>query len=114
MSFLKFFLSRDMLGHPITINYMGEDTYKTKMGASLSIVVQVMVLIFLTMKIIALIEMSDPQTSIQERPIYESELDEYGAINLNEQRFNLGVYFQDPIDSQYIQIPPEVGRIVQI
>ena len=58
-----------------------------------------MVLIFLTMKMIALIEMSDPQTSIQERPIYESELNDYDAINLNENRFNLGVYFQDPNDA---------------
>ena len=95
MGFLKFFLARDMLGHPITINYKGEDTYKTKIGAFLSIGVQVMVLIFLTMKMIALIDMSDPYISIQDRPIYKEEVIDFKDINLDEHRFNFGVYFLD-------------------
>ena len=41
------FMSRDRLGHPITVNYKGEDTHKTKIGAFFSIGIQVMVTIFL-------------------------------------------------------------------
>ena len=84
MGFLKFFLARDMLGHPITINYKGEDTYKTNIGAFLSIGVQVMVLIFLAMKVIALIEMSDPNILIQDRPIYKEEVNDFGHISLDD------------------------------
>ena len=84
MGFLKFILARDVLGHPITINYKGEDTYKTKIGAFLSIGVQVMVLIFLAMKVIALIEMSDPNILIQDRPIYKEEVNDFGDISLDD------------------------------
>ena len=84
MGFLKFILARDVLGHPITINYKGEDTYKTKVGAFLSIGVQVMVLIFLAMKVIALIDMSDPNILIQDRPIYKEEVNDFGHISLDD------------------------------
>ena len=32
-------LSRDTLGHPMSVNYKGSDSYQTKLGAFLSIVV---------------------------------------------------------------------------
>ena len=37
MGFKDFLLSRDMLGHPISINYKGEGTHNTKLGAFVSI-----------------------------------------------------------------------------
>ena len=37
MKLLDLFLSRDILGHPISVNYQGEDTHRTKIGAFISI-----------------------------------------------------------------------------
>lgn len=45
MGLTSLLLSRDMLGHNISINYKGESTYNTKFGAFLSIGIQVLVLI---------------------------------------------------------------------
>ena len=86
-------MSRDRLGHPISVNYKGEDTHKTKIGAFLSIGIQVMVVIFMIQRIIALVEMTDPTIVNQTRPIYEEEAEEFGQLELEDYHFNFGVFF---------------------
>ena len=40
MKFLSSFLmSRDVLGHPVSVNYKGSDAFQTKLGAFISIAV---------------------------------------------------------------------------
>ena len=55
--------------------------------------------------------MNDPSIQNLERPIYEEESEEFGTINLDENRFNIGVYFNDA-DNKSMLIPANVGRIV--
>lgn len=43
-SFEKFFTERDIFGQPITVQYKGSDTYKTKLGTVCTIAVTVLVL----------------------------------------------------------------------
>ena len=105
-------MSRDRLGHPISVNYKGEDTHKTKIGALLSIGIQVMVIIFLIQRTIALVEMSDPTIVNQTRPIYEAEAEEFGQLELEDYHFNFGVFFTDR-HGDPLEIPPEVGRVIQ-
>ena len=45
MGLMNFFLSRDLLGHQISVNYKGEGTFNTKLGAFLSLGILVLVLI---------------------------------------------------------------------
>ena len=45
------------------------------------------------MRIIALVEMSDPSITTQTRPIYEYEAEEFGQLELEKYRFNFGVFF---------------------
>ena len=112
MGFMSLFLSRDMLGHPLTINYKGDTNFNTKLGAFLSIGIQVMVLYILIDLTIDMIQMNDPSILSYKRPLYEEEVDEFGEINLEEYRFNFGVYFTsgpNPID-----VPAEIGRVVSV
>ena len=37
--FSKFMTSFDLFGHPITVHYAGDDKYKTRLGAFMSIAV---------------------------------------------------------------------------
>ena len=85
MKFLSSFLmSRDVLGHPLSVNYKGSDTFQTKLGAFISISVQALVLTQLILKLLDLIEMNDPSILAYERPIYQDELDDLGVVNLKE------------------------------
>ena len=55
--------------------------------------------------------MNDPSIQNLERPIYEEESEEFGNINLDENKFNIGVFFVDT-DNETMLIPENVGRVV--
>ena len=38
-SFLAFLRSKDIFGHPIQVNYLGDQTYKTNLGAVCTLVI---------------------------------------------------------------------------
>ena len=82
MGFSSFILRRDLLGHPVSINYKGESSYNTYFGSFLSIVIYALVLVQLVQRIIDLINMSDPNITIIERPVYEEESVNFGQLNL--------------------------------
>ena len=44
--FIKFFVSLDSFGEPVTLNYRGSSTFKTAIGAFLSIGLSVFILTF--------------------------------------------------------------------
>ena len=70
----KLCMSRDMLGHPISVKYKGEDNYKTKVGAFVSIAIQVIVLVYLVQKTIELVTMSDPTIKNLSRALLYEEV----------------------------------------
>lgn len=41
----QFLVDQDIFGHPITVNYRGSDTYKTRLGAFCTLATLVLVLI---------------------------------------------------------------------
>ena len=69
MKFRSILMSRDLLGHPLSVNYKGSEAFPTKLGAFISIGIQGLVLVFLALRLIALIEMADPNIISYERPI---------------------------------------------
>ena len=56
--------------------------------------------------------MSDPTITNQTRPIYEHEAEEFGQLELEDYRFNFGVFFRDRFGNS-VDIPEGVGRIIQ-
>ena len=89
--FKEFFLGRDILGHSISINYRGNTSYNTYLGALLTIGVQMLVLVQLVQKSIDLYSMEDPNVTIMSRPIYEEESNQ--LYNFKDHRFDVGVAF---------------------
>ena len=53
--FLKFLQSQDVFGEPVTLNYNGDSTYKTCLGAIATLMLKVFILIFATTEIIGLV-----------------------------------------------------------
>ena len=41
---VNFLVERDIYGQPITVNYMGSDTFKTRMGAFFTLLTYVLIL----------------------------------------------------------------------
>ena len=72
-----------------------------------------MVLFTLVDKAIALIVMSDPTIQSYTRPLYEEEIAQKGYLNLDEYRFNFGVYISSENDTKgNVEIPEGIGRVV--
>ena len=72
-------------------------------------------LYFLIQKSIELVRMDDPSVQSFRRPMYESEPDELGELNLHEQRFDMGIYFQKGVrvTGDLLDVPLSVGRVMQ-
>ena len=92
--FKEFFLGRDILGHSISINYRGNTSYNTYLGALLTIGVQMLVLVQLVQKSIDLYSMEDPNVTIMSRPIYEEESSQ--VYNFKDHKFDVGVAIVPP------------------
>ena len=92
-SFVGFLLKRDYLGHPVTLNYKGLSDHPTLLGATLTIMIKVMVLVYLVQESIVLINMNDPKVQVYERPLYESEIeDDLGTMTFDDFHYNFGIY----------------------
>ena len=55
-----FFVSFDSFGEPISVNYKGETSYKTGVGALFSLVIKSFLLIYATQKILTLFNYEEP------------------------------------------------------
>ena len=60
-SLSTFIKKQDVHGHPIMVNYLGSDSYKTRLGGFLSIVTQVLLLFYFVQQTIDLFMMDDPE-----------------------------------------------------
>ena len=108
-----FFLSRDQLGYNPTLKYKGSDTHHSKVGAFISIGIQVMTATYLILRIISLVAMTDPTITVYQRPVYLSESEGFQDISLNDYHMNIGVAISGK-DGGPLTIPPSVGRMMTI
>ena len=60
-----FIVSFDIFGHPVGVNYKGEDTFKTRVGAFCTIAMYVLTVLSLTSLITAFADNSKLETSTQ-------------------------------------------------
>lgn len=59
-NFFIYLKSYDVFGEPIGLNYDGDSTFKTLLGAFVTILIKIFLLVFATSQIIALIGYKDP------------------------------------------------------
>ena len=60
-TFSKFFVSIDDYGEPVGVSYKGEGSYKTALGALLTLGMRVLMLLFTGIGLIGLANFEDPQ-----------------------------------------------------
>ena len=115
MGLSSWLLAKDHLGTDISITYKGSDKFNTYVGSIVSLCIYGLVLVQLFEKLVGLFGMTDPSITILSRPIYEAENEEFGVVNLNDYRFNFGVYFKTrnpDVEGGALQIPSSIGRVV--
>ena len=60
-SFLKYFISTDAYGEPVQVKYKGDTSYKTELGAFITLAVRILILTFIAIGVIGLVGYEDPQ-----------------------------------------------------
>ena len=58
---MAFVTSFDAFGEPVSINYKGDSTYKTCLGALFTICLKSFVLVFALTQLVALFQFKDPE-----------------------------------------------------
>ena len=79
-SFLKHFISIDDYGEPVSVSYKGDSTYKTPVGAVLTLGMRLLMLIFTIYGVLKLTDFQDPQ--ITQYTVFDNRSD--------GREFNLG------------------------
>ena len=114
-SFSEFLKGQDVFGHPVTINYRGEDAYNTAWGAFLTIVQKVFFLVIAVMGVLDLLAHKDP--NIVQYTIYDKRNDD-SELNLAENKGGfifaigneLGFYpYQRYLDVQIVAVENKNG-----
>lgn len=78
------FLSMDMYGHPVSVNFRGDQNYSTMYGSCMSILVTILIVTFTALKMKQFGWREYPEFS--KNSAYKS-LDDYGEMYANEIRF---------------------------
>ena len=85
-SLKAFVTSLDAFGEPISINYKGDSTYKTCLGAIFTIGLKSFVLFYALAQLVALFQFKDPE--ITQYDVYEPRTEDV-EFNLHEGRAEL-------------------------
>ena len=116
-NFLGNLKSRDKFGHSLEVNYKGERSFKTFLGAVITTLIQFLVLTFFLLKIIALVTMSNPNITSYERPMYLEEVTDFDKMYFKDYDFNMGFAIKRELGegegTRQVDIPVEFGRFVQ-
>ena len=99
---------QDAFGEPITINYRGETTFTTMLGAIVSFAEKVFILVVAVMGLIDLFTYKDP--NITQYSIYDSRQDNK-EYNFKEANGSLlfGIFHEK--DEKYVDLDPRYGRM---
>ena len=87
-SFWDSFKSVDIYGHSISLTYKGNDTFKTKLGALMSIIVGFMLFAFSLYKFIVLVNSIDPEVS---KKVFRRNLADAGVFYPNNYGFDFAL-----------------------
>ena len=105
------FVGLDSYGTPVTVNYRGDDTYKTRTGALLSIITGSLLLIFGIEKAIQLTMRNNPQITITTEVI--DYANDETPFDLHKEDFSVVAETQIETENGMIyDMPEDIGRLV--
>jgi len=107
-SILFYFQQLDQYGAPVGVNYRGNRTYKTKVGASLSVLSVLFVLTYFIIKV--------KKLALKERPSIISntifvDMEEQGRFHAKENRFDFGFSFLHIPTWSYVTPDPRIAMV---
>jgi len=87
----------DLYGQEFSLNYRGDETFKTYHGAIFSILVVIFVVNHTLVNLIRLIDRKNPEVFAHEEPMEKPTIEEFsenGGYDLREKRFNMAFLFR--------------------
>ena len=117
-SFLKLIQRVDTFGHNVTLNYKGRETYNSKFGGVMTILVFGLTLTLAVRAFIEIFWMEDPSLTNYEKPLSLADKGDLGTITGNEYDFIFALVIEiENINTkeEAYGLPPEVGafRVIQ-
>ena len=101
----KFLVSFDAFGEPITLNYKGSSTFKTRIGAFFTISLRIFILVYGIYSLIEVLTHTNPQ--ISQYTIYNHRND-MEKINFGEAEGNIAFgFFSD--QNTFPELDPSIG-----
>ena len=100
------FKSIDIFGHPISVNYRGEDTFKTRLGAFFTIVVYTLMIFNLVQLSIAYVDGSKQE---EKNRVQLFDRNQAGPFNLAENHFEVRI-----LPNVFSYLPPRIGEYVAL
>ena len=106
-SFIDWFVSLDAYGEPITVTYKGDSTYKTNVGAFLTVCMKAFMLFFTLEGIFALLDYQNPQ--INQYRIFD-ERNDGREVNLGESLgYPMFGAFSN-LKSDFVEVDPSIAE----
>ena len=99
-----FIVSFDIFGHPVGVNYKGEDTFKTRVGAFCTVGMYVLTILSLTALTTAFNDNSKMETSTQPST-YDPFLEP--AFSFSENQAEISILFQSGYGAS---LSPDIGK----
>ena len=99
----------DAMGHPITVNFRGNDSHQTLCGAMLTIAVKALTLVFAANALFELLAMKEPSITFNETTLLVEEQQQLSPIVFDDYEFIMAMSIQ--IDNDPALIPAEMGRL---
>ena len=87
----RFLHNRDVFGEPIHVAYKGHETYRTTPGSLLTLLMQVMTVIYLAIKVSEVIHLSDPQIVNYKQPLTKEDKRDVIPIELGDKGYVVAV-----------------------
>jgi len=88
--FLAWMASKDIFGEPVTLSYRGDSSFKTRIGAFLSIIYMIVMMTYAVSELTYVINQNNITTSTF---TVKQSLEEGTLVNLNEVYFSVAVSF---------------------
>ena len=106
----------DIFGYPFSLNFRGDDSRKSLLGAMLTLFVHGFTITVALVKAAEITSMADPEITVYDRTFSQAEMEEFAVEGQTfaDFGFNLGMSFTATnwVDGWEPAFPPEMGRLV--
>ena len=104
----RFFITRDIFGHPMQMVFKGRESYNSIIGGIVTIIMQLLTSIIIIQALVEVLFMNDPK--ILSYPLPLSREDRIGLVPVLFHEFNYVYAVKVHINAKEDVIPEEVGR----